>query len=91
MNAECSILTSREMMLTRRERTSMERPIDEIKKAEAAMQELLKAALELRRQVDLACAENSDETAELRNAAAALEKEVQRIKDYLQQWRQSIQ
>lgn len=69
----------------------MERPIDEIKRAEGAMQELLKAAMELRRQVDLACAENPEETAELKKAAAALEKEVQRIKDYLQQWRQSIQ
>jgi hypothetical protein len=69
----------------------MERPIDEIKRAEGAMQELLKAAAELRRQVDLACAQNSEETAELTKAAAALEAEVQRIKDYLQQWRQSIQ
>jgi len=69
----------------------MERPIDEIRKAETAMQELLTAAAQLRRQVDLACSENPEETAELRKAAAALEHEVQRIKDYLQQWRQSIQ
>jgi len=55
------------------------------------MQELLTAAAQLRRQVDLACSENPEETAELRKAAAALEHEVQRIKDYLQQWRQSIQ
>jgi hypothetical protein len=77
----------REMMRT----AQMERPIDEIRKAEAAMQELLAAAAELRRQVDLACAENSEETVELRKAAAALENEVQRIKDSLQHWRQSIQ
>ena len=69
----------------------MERPIDEIKKAEAAMQELLKAAMELRRQIDLACAQNPEETAELTKAAAALEKEVERIKNYLQQWRKTIQ
>lgn len=69
----------------------MDRPIDEIKKAETAMQELLKAATELRRQVDVACEQNPQETAELRQAAAALEKEVQKIKDYLQQWRQTIQ
>lgn len=69
----------------------MERPIDEIKKAEAAMQELLLAATELRRQVDLACAQNPEETAELTKAASALEKEVQKIKDYLQQWRRTIQ
>ena len=69
----------------------MERPIDEIKRAEAAMQELLKAATELRRQIDLACAQNPEETAALTKAAAALEAEVQRIKDHLQQWRQSIQ
>ena len=69
----------------------MERPIDEIKRAEAAMQELLKAAMELRRQIDLACAQNPEETVALTKAAAALEAEVQRIKDHLQQWRQSIQ
>jgi len=69
----------------------MERPIDEIRKAESAMQELLKAAAELRRQIDLACVEKPEETAELTKAATALEKEVQRLKDYLQQWRQSIQ
>ena len=69
----------------------MERPIDEIRKAETAMRELLAAAGELRRQVDLACAQNPEETAELRKAAASLEQEVLRIKDYLQQWRQSIQ
>jgi hypothetical protein len=69
----------------------MERPIDEIKRAEAAMQELLKAAMELRRQIDLACAQNPEETGALTKAAGALEAEVQRIKDHLQQWRQSIQ
>ena len=69
----------------------MERPIDEIKRAEAAMQELSKAATELRRQIDLACAQNPDETAELTKAAASLEAEVQRIKDCLRQWRQRIQ
>ena len=69
----------------------MERPIDEIRKAETAMRELLAAAAELRRQVDFACAQNPGETAELRKAAASLEQEVQRVKDYLQRWRQSIQ
>ncbi|HXJ88026.1 MAG TPA: hypothetical protein VMS18_14485 [Candidatus Binatia bacterium] len=69
----------------------MERPIDEIRKSEAALQELLAAAMELRRQVDLACAQNPEETVELREAAAALEREVQHIKDCLQRCRQSIQ
>jgi predicted nucleic acid-binding Zn-ribbon protein len=69
----------------------MERPIDEIRRAEGAMQELLKAATELRRQIDLACAQNPQETAELTKAAAALEAEVQKTKDHLQQWRQRIQ
>ncbi len=69
----------------------MERPIDDIKRAEAAIQELLKAATELRRQIDLACAQKPEEVVELTKAAAALEAEVQRIKEYLQQWRQSIQ
>ena len=69
----------------------MERPIDEIRKAESALRELLAAAAELRRQVDLACAQNPEETAELRKAAVSLEQEIQRIQDYLQRWRQSIQ
>jgi len=69
----------------------MERPIDEIRKAETAMRSLFAAAAELRRQVNLACAQNPEETAELRKAATWLEQEVQRIKDYLQQWRQSMQ
>jgi len=68
----------------------MERPVDEIRKAEAAMRDLLEAAAELRRRVDLACAQNPEETAELMGAAAAFEKEVERIQQYLQQWRQSI-
>ena len=78
-------------MLQSANQMDMERPIDEIKKAEAAMHELLKAATELRRQIDLACAQNPEETVELTKAAAALEKEVQKIKDYLQQWRKTIQ
>ena len=69
----------------------MERPIDQIKKAEEAIRELTNASAELRKQVDAACAQNPEETAELMKAAAAFEKEVQRIKEYLQQWRQSIQ
>jgi len=69
----------------------MERPVDEIKRSEAAVQELLKAATELRRQVGLACARNPEETAELTKAAAALENEVQKIKDYLQARRRTIQ
>ena len=78
-------------MITRAVMPMADRPIDEIRRAEAAMQELLKAATELRRQIDLACAQNPDETAELTKAAAALELEVQRIKDYLRSWRQNIQ
>jgi predicted nucleic acid-binding Zn-ribbon protein len=69
----------------------MERPIDEIKKAEEAMRELMKAASELRHQVDLACAQNPEETAPLTQAAAALEKEIERIQQYLEQWRRTIQ
>ncbi len=69
----------------------MERPIDEIKKAEEAMRELMKAATELRRQVDLACAQNPSETAELMQAAAGLEKEIERLQQYLQQCRRNIQ
>lgn len=69
----------------------MERPIDQIKKAEAAMKELLEAAAQLRRQVNDACAQNPDETAELVAAAERFEKEVQRIDQWLQQCRRGIQ
>lgn len=69
----------------------MERPIDQIKKAEESMRELLKAAAELRRQVDIAQAKNPEEAAELVKAAAGFEKEAQKIQQFLQQWRQSIQ
>ena len=69
----------------------MERPIDQIKQAEQSMQELQKAAKELRQQIELACAQNPGETAELTKAAAAFEKEIERIQEYLQQWKRGIQ
>ncbi len=68
-----------------------ERPIDQIKKAEEAMRELVAAATELRRQIAFACAEHPAETAELARAAELFEQEVQTIKERLQQWRQAIQ
>jgi hypothetical protein len=68
----------------------MERTIDEIKKAEQAMQELLRIAAQLRREVEVAGAKNPEKLSELVNAAVKFEKEAQKIKDYLQQWRQSI-
>ena len=55
------------------------------------MQGLLKIAAQLRREVELAGTKNPEKLAALVNAAAKFEKEAQRIKDYLQQWRQSIQ
>jgi len=69
----------------------MERSIDEIKKAEQAMQELLKVAAQLRKQIDEVGAKNPEQLSALMNAAANFEQEAQKIKDYLQQWRQSIQ
>lgn len=69
----------------------MERPIDQIKQAEQSMKELRKAAQEMRQQIDLACAQNPQETAELRKAAALFQKEVERIQEYLEQWKRSIQ
>ena len=69
----------------------MERPIDQIKQAEQSMQELQKAARDLRRQIELACAQNPEETAELTRAAAEFEKEIERIQEYLQQWKRGIQ
>ena len=69
----------------------MERTIDEIKKAEQAMQELLDVAAQLRKQIELASEKNPEQIAELVKAAAGFEREAQKIKDYLQQWRQSIQ
>ena len=67
----------------------MERPIDQIRRAEEAMRELLKAATQLRQQVENAG--NPQQLAELIKAAAEFEKEAQEIKESLQQWRQSIQ
>lgn len=67
----------------------MERPIDQIRRAEEAMRELLKAAAQLRQQVENAG--NPQQLAELIKAAAEFEKEAQKIKESLQQWRQSIQ
>ncbi|HLZ40539.1 MAG TPA: hypothetical protein VKQ11_06245 [Candidatus Sulfotelmatobacter sp.] len=67
----------------------MERPIDQIRRAEEAMRELLKAAAQLRQQVENAG--DRQQLAELINAAAQFEKEAQKIKESLQQWRQSIQ
>jgi hypothetical protein len=69
----------------------MERTIDEIKKAEQAMQELLKIAAQLRREVEIAGAKNPEQLTALVNAATKFENEAQKIKDFLQQWRQSIQ
>ena len=69
----------------------MERSIDEIKKAELAMQELLKVAAQLRKQIDEVGSKNPEQLASLVNAAANFEREAQKIKDFLQQWRQSIQ
>jgi len=69
----------------------MERSIDEIKKAEQAMQELLRVAAQLRKQIDEVGEKDPEQLAPLMNAAANFEKEAQRIKDFLQQWRQSIQ
>ena len=68
----------------------MQRPIDEIKQAERAMQELLKVAAQLRKEIEMAGAQHPEQLAELVNAAARFENEAQKIKDYLQQWRQSI-
>ena len=69
----------------------MERPIDQIKQAEQSIQQLLKAAKELRQKINLACAQNPEETAILMKAAASFEKEIERIREYLQQCRQGIQ
>ena len=67
----------------------MERPIDQIRRAEEAVRELLKAAAQLRQQVENAG--DPQQLAELIKAAAEFEKEAQKIKESLQQWRQSIQ
>jgi hypothetical protein len=69
----------------------VERTIDQIRKAEEAMQELLKVAAQLRREVQIAGEKNPGALAELVKAAEAFEKEAQRIQQSLQQWRQGIQ
>jgi len=55
------------------------------------MQELLKIAAQLRREVEIAGAKNPEKLGELVDAAVKFENEAQKIKDYLRQWRQSIQ
>ena len=55
------------------------------------MQELLKVAAQLRRDIQVAGEKNPGTLAELVKAAEAFEKEAQRIQQSLQQWRQGIQ
>ena len=69
----------------------MDRPIDQIKKAEEAVQGLLKVAAQLRREVENAGSRNPEQVAELLKAASRFEQEAQKIKQSLQRWRQSIQ
>lgn len=69
----------------------MERTVDQIRKAEAAVRELLEAAAHLRREVEIACARNPEQTAELRTAAARFEAEAHRIDESLRAWKQGIQ
>ncbi len=55
------------------------------------MQELLKVAAQLRREVENAGSRNPEQVAELLKAASRFEQEAQKIKQSLQRWRQSIQ
>ena len=68
----------------------MERQIDRIKKAEQAMKELLEVAAALRRQIEQAGSKDPNQIRELLEAAEGFEKEAQRMRDALRNWRQDI-
>ena len=68
-----------------------ERQIDQIKKAEEAMRELLAIAAQLRSEVEKAADKSPSALSELREAAEKFEKEAQAIRDALGKWRRGIQ
>ena len=67
-----------------------ERQIDKIKKAEGAVQELLQAAAQLRRQIEEVQSKDPEHLSELLRAAEAFENEIQKMTEALEGWRREI-
>lgn len=67
-----------------------ERQIDKIKKAEGAVQELLQAAAQLRRQIEDVQAKDPEHLGELLHAAESFESEIQKMTEALESWRKEI-
>jgi uncharacterized coiled-coil DUF342 family protein len=67
-----------------------ERQIDKIKEAEGAVQELLRAAAQLRRQIEEIQSKDPEHLTDLLDAAQAFESEIQKMTDALESWRKEI-
>jgi DNA-binding ferritin-like protein len=67
-----------------------ERQIDKIKEAEGAVQELLEAAAQLRRQIEDVQSKDPEHLTDLLQAAEAFEKEIQKMTEALESWRREI-
>ena len=67
-----------------------ERQIDKIKEAEGAVQELLRAAAQLRQQIEEIQSKDPEHLTELLDAAQAFEDEIQKMTDALESWRKEI-
>lgn len=67
-----------------------ERQIDKIKEAEGAVQELLRAAAQLRRQIEEIQSKDPEHLKDLLDAAQAFESEIQKMTDALESWRKEI-
>jgi erythromycin esterase-like protein len=68
----------------------MERQIDRIQRAEEAVRELLKVAAQIREKIDSAETKDPGQLKELSEAAEGFEKEAERIRDALREWREDI-
>jgi polyhydroxyalkanoate synthesis regulator phasin len=66
------------------------RQIDRIKEAEGAVQELLRAAAQLRQQIEELQSKDPEHLKELLTAAEAFEKEIQKMTGALESWRKEI-
>jgi hypothetical protein len=77
-------------MLIRHQASMPERQIDKIKEAEGAVQELLRAAAQLRQQIEEIQSKDPSQLTELLEAAQAFENEIQKMTDALESWRREI-
>ena len=68
----------------------MERQIDRIRQAEAAVRELLEVAAQIRQEVETAGAKDPYQTKELLEVAEGFELEAQKLRDSSREWREDI-